>query len=197
MRSKLPLHRRLPRQLRTKHHFMQNDVMKKFMTLRMTKISAARIMAAFCLAASLQVLAQTAQPPAPAPVAAATQFVSIGDKPAILYDALSVKANKLFILSRNYPLEVLVKLDKWTKVRDSEGAIGWVENTSLGDKRFVQVSATTAEIRAGAQAGANVVFEAQRGVLLEVTAPAADGWLAVRHRDGQSGFVRATQVWGG
>lgn len=178
---------------------MQNAVMKNFMTLRMTKSSAARILAAFCLATSLQAAAQTAPPPGPAApvVTAATQFVSIGDKPAILYDALSVKANKLFILSRNLPLEVLVKLDKWTKVRDAEGAIGWVENTSLGDKRFIQVSAMTAEVRAGAQAGAGVIFEAQRGVLLEVTAQAADGWLAVRHRDGQSGFVRAAQVWGG
>jgi flagellar basal body rod protein FlgF len=42
-----------------------------------------------------------------------------------------------------------------------------------------------------------VVFEAQRGVLLEVSGPAADGWLPVRHRDGQSGYVRSVQVWGG
>jgi len=28
--------------------------------------------------------------------------------------------------------------------------------------------------------------------LLEVTG----GWLRVRHRDGQAGFVRATQMWG-
>ncbi len=171
--------------------------MKNFMTSRMTKTSAARILAAFCLAPWL---ASAQTPPANTAVAspaAATLFVSIGDKPAILYDALSVKANKLFILSRNHPLEVLVKLDKWTKVRDAEGAIGWVENTSLGDKRFVQVSAATAEIRANAQTGANLIFEAQRGVLLEVTAPATDGWVAVRHRDGQSGFVRTTQVWGG
>ena len=138
-------------------------------------------------------VAQTApSPPTPVPL-----FVSIGDKPAILYDALSVKSNKLFILSRNHPLEVLVKLDKWTKVRDAEGTIGWLENTSLGDRRFVQVSAATVEVRASASATAAVAFEAQRGVLLEVTAPAADGWLGVRHRDGQSGFVRATQVWGG
>ena len=197
MRSKLPLHRRLPRQLRTKHHFMQNDVMKKFMTLRMTKISAARILAAFCLAASLQVLAQTAQPPAPAPVAAATQFVSIGDKPAILYDALSVKANKLFILSRNYPLEVLVKLDKWTKVRDCGRRHRLGRKYLAGRQTICAGIGNHGRNPCGRPAGANVVFEAQRGVLLEVTAPAADGWLAVRHRDGQSGFVRATQVWGG
>lgn len=169
--------------------------MNKFMTLRIIKTSAASILAAFCLVTGVS-FAQT-PPPVPVSVAPAPLFVSVGDKPAILYDALSVKANKLFILSRFHPLEVLVRLDKWTKVRDAEGTIGWVENSSLGDKRFAQVSAATAEIRASAAATSAVVFEAQRGVILEVTAPATDGWLAVRHRDGQSGFVRVTQVWGG
>lgn len=170
---------------------MQNAVMNKFMT----KTSAATILAAFCLVPAMSP-AQTL-PPAAVSAAPASQFVSVGDKPAILYDALSVKANKLFILSRFHPLEVLVKLDKWTKVRDAEGTIGWVENSSLGDKRFAQVSAPSADVRASAAATGALIFEAQRGVILEVTAPAADGWIAVRHRDGQSGFVRATQVWGG
>ncbi len=165
------------------------------MTQRITMTSAATILAAFCLVPG----AVFAQTPAPAAVSAAPAalFVSVGDKPAILYDALSVKANKLFILSRFHPLEVLVKLDKWTKVRDAEGTIGWVENASLGDRRFAQVSAATADVRASAAATSNLVFEAQRGVILEVTTPAADGWVAVRHRDGQAGFVRSSQVWGG
>ena len=145
-------------------------------------------------------VAQSVPPPVPAAptnAAAAIPFTAIGDRPAILYDGPSVKANRLFVLSRNHPLEVLVKLDKWTKVRDSEGTIGWVENTSLGDKRYVQTIATVAEIRASATAGAAVTFEAQRGVVLEVLGPAMNGWQQVRHRDGQDGFVRNSQVWGG
>ncbi len=156
----------------------------------MTFHCAAIYLAAFCLVAPLS-LAQTV-PTASLPA----MHVTVGDKPAVLYDGLSTKADKIFVISRNCPLEVLVKLDKWTKVRDAEGSIGWVENSALGDRRFVQVSAMTADIRAAPSATAPMVFEAQRGVLLEVSGAAADGWVPVRHRDGQNGYVRSPQVWG-
>jgi SH3-like domain-containing protein len=129
----------------------------------------------------------------PAPVKA---FVSIGDKLAIMFDAPSMRANKIFIISAYTPLEILVKLDKLTKVRDAEGTVGWVENSTLGERRHVQISAASADVRAAGAATAALVFEAQRSVVLEVTGPAQDGWLPVKHRDGQSGFVRLTQVWG-
>ena len=164
---------------------MHNDVMKNFMTFR----NAATLWAAFCLV-PLVALAQIT--PTPMPI-----FVSIGEKPAILYDGLSTKANKVFILSRFRPVEVLVKLDKWTKVRDAENSIGWMENAFIGEKRYVQVSSNSAEIRVAPNANAATVFEAQRAVILEPTgATTADGWLPVRHRDGQTGFVRISQVWG-
>jgi SH3-like domain-containing protein len=162
--------------------------MKAFMTVH----SAAIGLAAFCLL-SPDTFAQAA----PAAAVAAPPFTAVGDKPAILYDGLSTKANRNFILSRHYPLEILVKLDKWTKVRDGDGTVGWVENSVLGDRHHVQVSAHSADVRSMPSPAAPVVFEAQRGVLLEVSGPAADGWLPVRHRDGQSGYVRSVQVWGG
>ena len=160
----------------------------------MTLHSAAICLAAFCLVAG-ESHAQASTVP-PATVVPASLYTAIGDKPAIHYDGPSTKANKVFILSRFQPLEVLVKLDKWTKVRDAEATIGWVENGALGDRQYVQVSANTAEVRAQPSAAAALVFEAQRNVLLEVTGPAAAGWLPVRHRDAQSGFVRVVQVWG-
>ena len=175
---------------------MQNIVMKTFMTRQ----NAAICMAAFCLA-HVAVFAQGSAPSVPtvppAVVAPAAIFVSLGDQPAIVFDGPSAKANKIFILSRNQPLELLVKLDKWTKVRDATGSIGWLENAALGNRRHVQVSANSADIRAMPSPAALLSFEAQHGVLLEVTGSATDGWLPVRHRDGQSGFVRTTQVWGG
>jgi SH3-like domain-containing protein len=138
-------------------------------------------------------------PPLATPLATnpTKSFVAVGDKPTVLFDAPSARANKTFILLRGTPLEVLVKLDKWTKVRDAENAIGWVENTGLGDKRHVQVSAATADVRNAPSAAAQLVFDAQKGVLLEVTGAASpDGWMPVRHRDGQTGFVRVSQIWG-
>ena len=171
---------------------MHNIVMKTFKTFH----CAATCLAAFCLVPA-EILAQTSAAPPPAAAVPAALFTALGDKPAILYDGLSTKANKIFILSRYHPLEILVKLDKWTKVRDADGALGWVENSAIGDRRHVQVSANIGEIRAMPSPASLLIFEAQRGVLLEATGQAADGWLPVRHRDGQSGFVRSVQVWGG
>jgi SH3-like domain-containing protein len=135
-------------------------------------------------------------PPAAPPGPPAVIFVSIGDKPAVSYDSPSRQGVKQFIYSRFHPLEVLVRVSGWTKVRDAEGGVGWVEGASLGTKRFVMVQGGTAQIRATAQFTAPVTFEAERGVVLEATGAAADGWLPVTHAGGQSGFVRINQVWG-
>ena len=132
-----------------------------------------------------------------APVlAAAAEFRSLGDKPAVLYDAPSVRAARLYVASRHYPFEVLVKLDQWTKVRDADGAVAWVENKSLGDRQTVIVTVPLADVRAGPNAQSALVFEAYKQVLLEAVEAPADGWVRVRHRDGQQGYIRVSHIWG-
>ena len=126
----------------------------------------------------------------------AAEFRTLGDKPAILYDAPSTRADRLFVASRNYPFEVLVKLDQWTKVRDSNGEVAWVENAALGTKANVLVTVPLADIRAAPSPQSPLVFEAYKHVLLEVVEAPVEGWLKVRHRDGQQGFIRLAHVWG-
>jgi SH3-like domain-containing protein len=59
------------------------------------------------------------------------------------------------------------------------------------------IARANATVRSAAQDGAEVVFQAERGVVLELAEPApAPGWVRVRHRDGSSGYVRAAEVWG-
>ncbi|HEY4999435.1 MAG TPA: SH3 domain-containing protein, partial [Usitatibacter sp.] len=103
---------------------------------------------------------------------------------------------RLFVASRFYPFEVLVKLDQWTKVRDVNGEVAWVENKSFGDSKTVLVIVPLADIRAAPNAQSPLVFEAYKQVLLEIVEPPADGWVKVRHRDGQQGFIRVSHVWG-
>ena len=134
---------------------------------------------------------------AAAPLAAgAAEYRALGDRPAVLYDAPSVKADRLFIASRHYPFEVLVKLDQWTKVRDANGEVAWVENKALGERQTVVVTVPLADVRAAPNAQSPLVFEAYKQVLLEITEAPADGWVRVRHRDGQQGYIRLSHVWG-
>jgi len=119
---------------------------------------------------------------------------------AVLYDAPSVKAKPLFVLGREVPVEVIVSVEGWYKIRDSTGSVAWMEKKAVADRRTVVVRASTAEVFASPEANAAVVFKAEQNVLLELAdasyATSTPGWAKVRHRDGQTGYVRISQVWG-
>ncbi|MBL8446290.1 MAG: hypothetical protein JNJ44_02635 [Zoogloeaceae bacterium] len=115
---------------------------------------------------------------------------------AILYDAPSNQARKLFIIARQTPVEVVVSVDKWVKIRDQGGGLTWIERANLSDHRTIQVTVTRAAVRQKPEEAAPLAFEAGKDVVLEVLEPAAGGWIKVRHRDGMAGYIRVTDVWG-
>ena len=119
---------------------------------------------------------------------------------AVLYDAPSVKAKPLFVLGREVPVEVIISVEGWYKIRDATGSVAWMEKKAVADRRTVVVRASTADVLASPEANAAVVFKAEQNVLLELVdashATSTPGWAKVRHRDGQTGYVRISQVWG-
>jgi SH3-like domain-containing protein len=131
-----------------------------------------------------------------AAAADAAEFRSVQDSAAVLYDAPSRAAKPLFVVSRNYPLEVIVNLEAWVKVRDQAGALSWIEKKFLGDKRMVVVTAPAVEVRQRPEDGAPPVFSAAQNVALELLEVIPNGWLRVRHADGATGYLRVTSVWG-
>ncbi len=126
----------------------------------------------------------------------ALDFRSVAENAAVLYDAPSAKAKKLYVVNRGYPVEVVVMVEGWVKVRDANGQLTWIESKNLSDKRMVMVTVPLAPVRESADDNARVVFQAQQDVVLELVDVASGGWLRVRHRDGEVGFVKVTQVWG-
>lgn len=124
------------------------------------------------------------------------EYKSIDAPVAVLYDAPSLKGGKRFLLKRYTPVEVVVSVEGFTKVREPEGAIGWVEKQVLANKRQLMVTVAKAQVRAAADEASALVFEAEKNVALELVEPAKDGWVKVRHLDGQVGMVRISQVWG-
>lgn len=131
---------------------------------------------------------------ATAPVLA-LDFRSLAE-PAVMYDAPSTKAKPLFVATRYTPVEVVVALEGWVKVHDAAGGLAWVERRLVAEQRTVSVKVARAQIRAQAEDGAALVFEAERDVVLDFVEAAPPGWVKVKHRDGQVGYVRATQIWG-
>jgi SH3-like domain-containing protein len=148
-------------------------------------------MRAGCLAVLLLVIA------VPALAQKTVEYRAIGDAPAILYDAPAVRGRKLFVAPRGMPFEVVVSIEGWIKVRDRAGDMAWLERRLVGERRTV-VSVATAQVREKPDDAAPLLLEVAGDVLLELieTTPGTAGWARVRHRDGATGFVRVSQVWG-
>ena len=127
--------------------------------------------------------------------AAASDYRSLAE-PAILYDAPSKQGKPLFVIQRYTPVETVVNIDRWVKVREPAGSLLWLERRQLSDKRTVIITAARADIRQKPDASAPLAFEASKDVVLKLSDKPADGWVKVKHRDGTSGFIRVNQVWG-
>jgi SH3-like domain-containing protein len=127
--------------------------------------------------------------------ALALDFRSVAEA-AAMYDAPSQKARPLHVIARGTPVEVVVTVEGWVKARDQKGDLAWIEKRHLSEKRTVIVRPDRAQVRAQGEDTAALVFEAVQDVVLELVEPAAAGWARVQHRDGQQGFVKASQVWG-
>ena len=128
--------------------------------------------------------------------ALAIDYRSVDVPAAILYDSPSQKGKKLYLIKAQTPVEVVVRLDAWSKVRDAEGTLAWIESRSLSERRMLIVTAASAEIRQADKPDAAVVAELDKAVAVEFLEAASPGWAKVKHRDGASGYIRSTQVWG-
>jgi SH3-like domain-containing protein len=58
------------------------------------------------------------------------------------------------------------------------------------------VTQDQAEIRQSADAGSAVSARVEQDVVLEMLEPPSNGWIKVRHRDGLTGYILASSVWG-
>lgn len=125
------------------------------------------------------------------------EYVSVKESNAILYDAPSVKAKKLFVVNRYMPLEQVVVLDNWVKVRDKSGGLFWVEKRLLSSTRYVFALLPIVDVLDKPEDGASKVFQVRQQIALELLEATGTGWIKVKHLDGEIGYVRSAEVWGG
>lgn len=131
--------------------------------------------------------------------AAHAEFRQTSADATIAFEGPSAKATKQYVYSRGTPVEVVVQIEGWLKVRDAQGALAWVEKKSLTDRSNVQIKSPTADALAAPDAASPIAFRAENGVLLTLVAPQplnTGAWAQVRHRDGQVGFVRVDALFG-
>jgi SH3-like domain-containing protein len=96
------------------------------------------------------------------------------------------------------PIEITAEFDNWRRIRDSEGAEGWVHHTQLSGRRTALIAPSAKEkvfpLYARSGGDGSVVAQLQSGVLADVKG--CDGkWCRIAGR-GFDGFIEQVSLWG-
>lgn len=95
---------------------------------------------------------------------------------------------------RALPLEIVAEFGHWRRVRDHEGAGGWVHYSLLSGSRTVLIDSEMADIRSHPYQEAGVVARAERGVVARLGECTID-WCKVT-AGGEKGWVEKAELWG-
>ena len=95
---------------------------------------------------------------------------------------------------RNMPLELIGEYGHWRRVRDRDGAVGWVHYKLLSGMRTVIVEEDMLDLRAQPNPDAPVNARAESGVVARLGECAAE-WCRIT-ADGYRGWVPRSALWG-
>ena len=131
------------------------------------------------------------------------RFVSLKSDKVNVRRGPSTDQSIVWVFSRaGLPVEVIAEFENWRRVRDSEGADGWVFHSLLSGRRTVLVSPwskgqqgpVSIPLHKSRSAGSGVVAQLQPGVLGDLVE--CDGAWCELHVGDYSGYVRQEKLWG-
>lgn len=124
--------------------------------------------------------------------------MSVNADQAFLHEAPSDSTKKSFIVTKGYPLEVIVSLKEWKKVKDHEGLINWIKTSDLSSKRSVLNLKGDNPIYLEPSSASPILAKVNENVTLELLdAKKIDDWVKVYSKVGDiEGFIKATDLWG-
>ena len=107
-------------------------------------------------------------------------------------------ATKWVFQRAGLPVEITAEFETWRKVRDSEGAEGWVLHSFLSGRRTALVApgkkGLTFKIYARPSESADVAAQLQSGVIANVKS--CDGSWCLVYGEGFKGFIEQVSLWG-
>ena len=125
------------------------------------------------------------------------EFRSVTSAKTILYEAPSATTKRVYLVGEGYPLEIIVNLGDWLKVRDPYGTLSWAESKNLQSKRTVIVKADKANIYKEPESKSTLVATIEKDVVIELSDPLIiNGWIKVRYQQDLDGYIQTSQVWG-
>ena len=128
----------------------------------------------------------------------ASDFVSVKEKKAILFEGPSEATKKKLIVTEGYPLFVLVTLKEWLKVKDHKGEISWIKTNDTGPERTVMTLRFGVPLYKEASSSSNRVADVEDSIVLKLSSTlVTDGWANVKSElNDLNGFVSAKDIWG-
>jgi SH3-like domain-containing protein len=128
------------------------------------------------------------------------RFVSLKSDKVNVRKGPSTDQAIVWVFSRaGLPVEVIAESDNWRRVRDSEGADGWVFHSLLSARRTALVTPWSkgderVPLFSSNSTGSRAVAELQSGVLGNVLS--CDGEWCNVSVDDYSGYVQQDKLWG-
>ena len=125
-------------------------------------------------------------------------FMSVNVDQAFLHEAPSDSTKKSYIVTKGYPLEVIVSLKEWKKVKDHVGLINWIKTSDLSSKRTVLNLKNNNSIYLEPLSESPLLANVNENVTLELLdEKKIDGWVKVYSKFGDiEGFIKVTDLWG-
>jgi SH3-like domain-containing protein len=127
--------------------------------------------------------------------AGSARFVRVRVDEANLRTRPTTASDVLRLTHENEPLRVVGARGEWLRVVDYRGRAGWIAAGLTDGGRAAIVRRPLVNVRSGPGTRHDVVFAAERGVSFRVLDATGD-WLAVRHEDGDRGWIHESLVWG-
>ena len=150
----------------------------------------------------------------PASGPAIAQTASVGPSGLPLPRFVSLKSGKVNLrigpglnypvdwlyLRAGVPMEIIQEYDNWRRVRDADGAEGWINQSLLSGRRtaiappWQRGKETELLLRAGPDTTSRIVARLEPGVV--GTIRACNGQWCEMEFDGHRGWLSQTQIWG-
>lgn len=159
------------------------------MALRLDRGTAGAALVALALALGLPAAA------ADDPARALPRFVSLGSNEV---NARTGPGTQYPIewrfTRRGMPVEMITQFGHWRKIRDWNGAEGWVHQGLVSNRRSIVVSGIVRTLRRRASDEADVVAQVEPGLIARLL-ECDPGWCRVEAQ-GYRGWLKRTEFWG-
>jgi len=95
---------------------------------------------------------------------------------------------------KGLPVQVIDVYPGWRKVRDPDGAEGWMIGSLIVDQRTAMVKGGTADLRDSPRGDSRIVWRAEPGVIGRLSR--CDGSWCKIDVQGRDGYVEEDRLWG-